>query len=337
MTTILYYSATEAVLRTVAEAAAILQDRYDDAPQIRMFALFSLGDAEVKEQYLRAAAGADLVVIHRGGGDDSVPFPDEFAQVTEATPVVMAPRVGPVEVLHRRKPGAYGAGPERLVEEKTWQTRADLGNIYIEYGAYAYTADEYGAEDVDGFVRQLGRVDAAVRNVDTREVDLLSCSCQYGHLGGMVAAVEAIRGVAPVAYLGDTSDHARLTTRTLCEEMKVQLRSKVANPKWIASMQEHGYRGAGEIAQKIDRLFGWDAAAEAMDDWMYDDLARRFVQDDQVREWMEEVNPHAQLSILERLLEAYQRGMWNASPELIDELRFRYLEAEGDVEAVAAR
>lgn len=101
MTTILYYSATEAVLRTVAEAAAILQDRYDDAPQIRMFALFSLGDAEVKEQYLRAAAGADLVVIHRGGGDDSVPFPDEFAEVTEATPVVMAPRVGPVEVLHR--------------------------------------------------------------------------------------------------------------------------------------------------------------------------------------------------------------------------------------------
>lgn len=102
-------------------------------------------------------------------------------------------------------------------------------------------------------------------------------------------------------------------------------------------MQEHGYKGAGEIAEKVDRLFGWDATAEAMDDWMYDDLAGRFVQDEQIREWMEEVNPHAQLSIIERLLEAHQRGMWNASPELIDELRSRYLASEGDVEELAAR
>ncbi len=121
------------------------------------------------------------------------------------------------------KPGAYGAGPERLVEEKAWETRGELGNIYIEYGGYAYTADEFGEPDVDGFVRQLRRVDAAVRNLDTREIDLLSCSCQYGHLGGMVAAVESVRGVQPVAYIGDSSDHARLTTRTLREEMKVQL------------------------------------------------------------------------------------------------------------------
>lgn len=237
--------------------------------------------------------------------------------------------------LFGSKPGAYGAGPNRLIEEKAWEHRSELGNIYIEFGAYVYTAEEFGRPDVDGFVRQLGRVDAAVRNIDTREVDLLSCSHQYGHFGGMVAAVETVRGFQPVAYMGDTSDHARLATRTLREEMKIQLRSKIVNPKWIASMQEHGYKGAGEIAEKVDRLFGWDATAEAMDDWMYDNLAERFVQDEQVRHWMEEVNPHAQLSVLERLLEAHQRGMWNASPELIEELQSRYLESEGDVEAKA--
>lgn len=235
--------------------------------------------------------------------------------------------------LFSSQPGVYGAGPDDLVEAGAWQERADLGEIFLEWGGYAYGRSDYGIPATEQFRSRLSEADAVVRNIDTREVDLLGCSCQYGHFGGLIAAVEKLRGRRPASYVGDSTDSARVRTTTIEEEMTTLLRSKILNPTWIESMQEHGYKGAGDIAKKVDRLFGWDATASTMQDWMYDDLADAFVRDSEFSAWLDDVNPHAKFAMAERLLEANQRGMWDTTPERLADLRDSLLDVEGDIEA----
>jgi cobaltochelatase CobN len=122
-------------------------------------------------------------------------------------------------------------------------------------------------------------------------------------------------------------------TRSLAEETQRVFRSRVVNPKWITAMQRHGYKGAFELAATVDYLFGYDATAGVVQDWMYEQLAKSYVFDQDVREFMQKSNPWALRGITERLLEAADRGMW-AKPEqeTLDRLGDVYLTSEGDLE-----
>jgi cobaltochelatase CobN len=149
----------------------------------------------------------------------------------------------------------------------------------------------------------------------------------------MVAMVRALTGRSPAAYVGDSAVPDAVRTRTLAEETKRVFRARVVNPKWIAAMQRHGYKGAFELAATVDYLFGYDATAGVVDDWMYGQLAQSYVFDETNRAFMEKSNPWALRGITERLLEAADRGMW-AKPDdaVLDRLRQTYLELEGDLE-----
>ena len=98
-------------------------------------------------------------------------------------------------------------------------------------------------------------------------------------------------------------------------------------------MRRHGYKGAFELAATVDYLFGYDATAGVVDDWMYEQLAASYVFDPENREFFRKSNPWALRGIAERLLEAADRGLW-AEPraETLDRLRQTYLELEGDLE-----
>ena len=82
-----------------------------------------------------------------------------------------------------------------------------------------------------------------------------------------------------------------MKTRTLAEETKRVFRARVVNPRWIAAMQRHGYKGAFELAATVDYLFGYDATAGVVDDWMYEQLAESYVFDETNREFMEKSQP----------------------------------------------
>ena len=79
-------------------------------------------------------------------------------------------------------------------------------------------------------------------------------------------------------------------------------------------MRRHGYKGAFEMAATVDYLFGYDATAGVVADWMYEQLTQSYVLDPENRKFMDESNPWALHGIAERLLEAADRGMW-AQPE----------------------
>ncbi len=231
-------------------------------------------------------------------------------------------------------PGTYGAGVSELVESKNWETQDDLGNNYIRYSSHAYGKGSYGKQKPKVFRRLLSRMDVTVKNEDSREYDMMSCTDYYNYYGGLIVAGKTVTGKYPLSLMGDSADPKRVKMRTTAEEAKHVLRSRLTNPKWIQGMMRHGYKGAGDISHMMDVALGWDATAEVMDDWMYDQMARAYVLDPAVKEWMEQVNPYARQNILDKLLEAIARGMWDADKEIADQLREEYLEVEGDIEAL---
>jgi cobaltochelatase CobN len=190
-----------------------------------------------------------------------------------------------------------------------------------------------GAPAADALRRRLATVEVAVKNQDNREHDIFDSDDYLQDHGGMVAAIRALTGAQPKAWFGDTADPARPRVRSLAEEAARVVRSRVVNPKWIDAMRRHGYKGAFELAATVDYLFGYDATAQVVEDWMYEKVTAAYVADPAVRKFFEEANPWALRSIAERLLEAVDRSMWSPTPEALAALRDAVLEAEGWEEA----
>lgn len=229
-------------------------------------------------------------------------------------------------------PGTYGAGVAELVESKQWQSQKDLGDIYIHYSAHAYGRGSYGTKYTDAFKKLLTRMDVTVKNEDSREYDMMSCTDYYNYYGGLIAAANTVRGKAPMSLVGDSSDPRRVSLRTTQEEAKYILRARLLNPKWLDGLKRHGYKGAGDISKVMDIIIGWDATADVMEDWMYERVAAKYALDPEIQEWLRKVNPYALQNILDKLLETIQRGMWNASEKTREELRDAYLRIEGQIE-----
>ena len=231
------------------------------------------------------------------------------------------------------KPGAYGAGLLPLIDARNWRTDEDLAEVYAVWGGYAYGKGLGGVEAREALEANLRRTEIAVKNIDNREHDLFDSDDYFQYHGGMIAAVRALTGRDPKAYIGDSADPSRAKTRTLSEEARRVFRARVANPKWISAMQRHGYKGAFELSATVDYLFGYDATANVVEDWMYRDVTRKYVLDEEVRDFMQRSNPWALRAISERLLEAGDRGLWtDPDPEDLDGLKQAYLEAEGLLE-----
>ena len=230
-------------------------------------------------------------------------------------------------------PGGYGSGVLPVIEQGSWRTQADLAEVYLAWSGFAYGRGRHGEADAEAMRRRFAAIQVAVKNQDNREHDIFDSDDYLQDHGGMVAAVRALTGEAPRAWFGDTADPANPQVRSLREEAARVVRSRVLNPKWIEAMRHHGYKGAFELAATVDYLFGYDATAEVVEDWMYDRVTDAYVGDPAMRAFFAGSNPSALRSIAERLLEADLRGMWDASDVARTTLTDAVLEAEGWEEA----
>lgn len=231
------------------------------------------------------------------------------------------------------KPGTYGAGLLELVDNRSWHDQSDLAAVYEAWGGYAYGKGLDGAEAHASMREQFGRIEVAVKNLDTREHDIFDSDGYFQYHGGMVAMVKAVTGQEPKAWFGDSADPTTVETRTLAEEARRVVRSRVLNPRWVAGMIRHGYKGAMELSVTVDYLFGYDATAGVVEDWMYEKVTERYVGDPDVHAFLTKSSPWALRQIAERLLEAADRGLWEApSDEQLEQLRDVLLEVEGEVE-----
>ena len=227
------------------------------------------------------------------------------------------------------QPGTYGAGILQLLEQRNWRSDTDLAAVYMAWSGFAYSRRGFGVAAEEAMRRRFAAIDVAVKNQDNREHDIFDSDDYLQEHGGMVATIRSLTGRDPKAWFGDSADPAHPRVRSLAEEAARVVRTRVVNPRWIEAMQRHGYKGAFEMAATVDYLFGYDATAHVVADWMYERVTATYVADPDVRKFFEQSNPWALTSIVERLLEAAERGMWQASDRALDTLRRALLEAEG--------
>ncbi|GAB3438717.1 cobaltochelatase subunit CobN [Insolitispirillum peregrinum] len=223
------------------------------------------------------------------------------------------------------KPGAYGAGLQALIDERGWDSADDLAQAYLGWGGYAYGKGGDGKAAHALFGQRLQQVQVVVQNQDNREHDLLDSDDYYQFEGGMTAAVRSLSGQQPVVYHSDHSRPDAPRIRTLTEEIARVVRGRAANPKWIAGVMRHGYKGAFEMAATVDYLFAFQATARCVADHHFDAIFDAYLGDETVRSFLAEHNPAALREMADRFAEAIDRRLWsprrNSTPGLLDEIR----------------
>jgi len=265
-------------------------------------------------------------------------FPQLIALVDSAARAVMeldepadinpaAARASSEDNKHRvfgSKPGAYGAGLQAMIDERLWTDKTDLAEAYLEWGSYAYGKDSEGEKNRTAFETRLSQTEAIVQNQDNREHDILDSDDYYQFEGGAAAAVSTLQGTDRPIYHNDHSRPERPVIRTLDDEIGRVVRSRVVNPKWIAGVKRHGYKGAFEIAATVDYLFAFAATTGAVRGHHFDLVHAAFLEDDDTRDFIANANAPALREIAERLAEAIERGLWtpksNSARALIDSL-----------------
>ncbi len=207
-------------------------------------------------------------------------------------------------------PGAYGAGLQALIDERLWQDKADFAEAYLAWGSFAYGNGAEGAGARGALEARLKRADIVVQNQDNREHDILDSDDYYQFEGGAAAAIEVLSGQAPTSYHPDHSRPERPVIRTLQEEMNRVVRSRAVNPKWIAGVKRHGYKGAFEMAATLDYMFAFAATTNAVSNHHFDMVYAAYIEDDDTRSFIEGANPAALAEMAARFEEAIERGMW---------------------------
>jgi len=230
------------------------------------------------------------------------------------------------------QPGAYTSGVNLAVLAGAWKTEKDLAEIYIATNGYAYGNGRDGRKAHEQFAGNLETVSVTFNKIISDEHDLLGCCCYYGNQGGLTAAARHLSGQKVKAYYGDTREADIVSVRTLADELRRVVRTKVLNPKWIEGLKKHGYKGASDIMKNITRIYGWEATTQEVDDWIFDDIASTFVNNSEMRQFFEDNNPYALEEISRRLLEAETRGLWDPDPDVLEKLRESYLEIESWME-----
>jgi magnesium chelatase subunit H len=236
-------------------------------------------------------------------------------------------------------PGNYGTNVNFMVMDSQWEREETLGDLFVTRKCFAYGRDSKGRA-IEGrearvaMDRALSRVEATYQNIDTFEIGLTDVDHYFEYLGGVSKAVEKRAKARPAIYLSDTLSR-EVKIRTLEETVRLETRAKTLNPKWYEGMLKHGFRGVAEIENHVSNTFGWSATADAVDDWIYSEVANTFLFDESMLERLRELNPHSAHSLAQRLLEANGRGYWDVEDSVLEKLREISRSLEDQLEGVA--
>lgn len=229
-------------------------------------------------------------------------------------------------------PGTYGAGVDIMINSKKWSDVNDLGDAYITWSSHGYSKNRHGDKLQDVFSMRLKNCNATVKNISSAEADMLDCDDFYNYHGGLISAVRRCSGVSPASYSTNAADVNHVVTKNIHQETARIMRARINNPEWINGLKQHGFKGAQEFSAMVDIIFGWDATSSVIEDYMYDSVYETYMNDKELRDWIKEQNPWALHAMSERLLEAVQRDMWNASDDKVEHLQQIYLDMEGNLE-----
>jgi magnesium chelatase subunit H len=229
--------------------------------------------------------------------------------------------------------GAYGSNVGNLVESGRWEDEDELAETYTRRKGFAYGRVGAPIQQPQLLKSVLAGVDLAYQNLDSVELGVTTVDNYFDTLGGISRAVKRAKGsVAPV-YIGDQTKGPGVV-RSLNEQVALETRTRMLNPKWYEGMLKHGYEGVRQIETHVTNTMGWSATTGQVEPWVYERLTQTYVLDAEMRERMASLNPHASAKIANRLLEAHDRGYWTPDPELLSALQNAGDELEDRLEGV---
>jgi magnesium chelatase subunit H len=234
-------------------------------------------------------------------------------------------------------PGSYGANVNHMVEQSTWQDDQELGEVFMNRKGFAMTPGGEWREARPLLEGVLATVEATFQNVDSVETGISDVDHYYEYLGGVTKSVERLRGARPTVMVAEVealSGASGGRVRSLEQMVRLESRAKLLNPKWFEGMLVHGYEGVHEIEVRVSNTYGWSATAGAVDGWVYQGVAETYLLDEAMRERLARLNPHATAGMARRLLEACERGFWEADEETLERLRGIYADLEDRLEGV---
>lgn len=230
--------------------------------------------------------------------------------------------------------GAYGSNVNHLIENSRWDQEDELAETYSKRKSFAFGRSGAPVSQPALMQSILANVDLAYQNLDSVELGVTTVDTYFDTLGGISRAVQRAKGgtAAPV-YIGDQTT-GNGTVRTLSEQVSLETRTRMLNPKWYEGMLKHGYEGVRQIETHITNTFAWSATTGQVQPWVYQQLAETFVLDPAMRERLALLNPTASAKVASRLLEATERSYWQPDEQTLEALRSAGHELEDRLEGV---
>ncbi|WP_026079544.1 magnesium chelatase subunit H [Spirulina subsalsa] len=231
--------------------------------------------------------------------------------------------------------GSYSSNVNLAVENSTWEEESELQDMYLNRKSFAFNSDNPGVMDErrDIFEASLKTAEVTFQNLDSSEISLTDVSHYFDSDPTKVVANLRKDGKKPAAYIADTTT-ANAQVRTLSETVRLDARTKMLNPKWYEGMLSHGYEGVRELSKRLVNTMGWSATADAVDNWVYEDVNTTFIEDPEMCKRLMNLNPNSFRKMVGTLLEVNGRGYWETSEENLDRLRELYQEVEDRIEGV---
>ncbi len=231
--------------------------------------------------------------------------------------------------------GSYSSNVNLAVENSTWESESELQDMYLARKSFAFTSDNPGTMEQSRkiFETALKTADATFQNLDSSEISLTDVSHYFDSDPTKVVATLRDDGKMPASYIADTTT-ANAQVRTLSETVRLDARTKLLNPKWYEGMLSHGYEGVRELSKRLVNTMGWSATAGAVDNWVYEDTNATFIQDEEMRKRLMNLNPHSFRKVVSTLLEVNGRGYWETSESNLQMLRELYQEVEDRIEGI---
>jgi magnesium chelatase subunit H len=229
--------------------------------------------------------------------------------------------------------GAYGANVSQLVQNELWEDEDELAEAYSQRKSFAYGRSGQPVRQRELLQSVLAGVQLAYQSLDSVDVGVTTVDVYFDNLGGVSRAVQRAGGAAVPVYIGDETQGAA-KVRTLDEQVALETRTRMLNPKWTEGMLRHGFEGVRQIEVHVTNTMGWSATTGQVAPWVYRHLAATYVLDDEMRERMAALNPTASAKVANRLLEAHERSYWSADPEMLEALRRAGAELEDRLEGI---
>jgi cobaltochelatase CobN len=233
-------------------------------------------------------------------------------ETADENPLAHALRVNGAARLDRifgTAPGAYGSGIEDLLgSDADTQT---IGAAYLAATSHAYGGAGGEGSDADSaFAERVADADLLIHPSDDPARDLLEGGEDVAFVGGFASAAKMLGRAADLVML-DLTDPQRPRARTLSAALARIVRGRAIHPRFIAGQMRHGYRGAAELAETVDRLVAFAATTGAVASELFDLLHDAYVGDAAVRDFLLRENPQAAGAIADRLEAARRRGFWH--------------------------